>query len=169
MFLCLWPKSFKDALQGFPGGSAVKNPPANAGDTGSVPNLGRSHVPLSNKPMGHNCWACALEPRSHNYWSLCTSLKREATAMRNLLTTTREKPVGNKDPAQPIINEWINEIIFKKECFAEELAFGHHLEGWLLVCRMGMKEWDWTCVSCIGRWILYCWASREALQSILEW
>ena len=27
---------------GFPGGSAVKNPPANAGDEGSVPGLGRS-------------------------------------------------------------------------------------------------------------------------------
>ena len=27
---------------GFPGGSAVKNPPANAGDTGSIPGSGRS-------------------------------------------------------------------------------------------------------------------------------
>ena len=27
---------------GFPGGSVVKNPPANAGDTGSIPELGRS-------------------------------------------------------------------------------------------------------------------------------
>ena len=30
-------------LQGFPGGSVVKNPPANAGDTGSIPDLERSH------------------------------------------------------------------------------------------------------------------------------
>ena len=27
---------------GFPGGSAVKNPPANAGDVGLIPGLGRS-------------------------------------------------------------------------------------------------------------------------------
>jgi len=33
---------------GFPGGSVVKNPPANAGDTGSIPDLGRSHMPRSN-------------------------------------------------------------------------------------------------------------------------
>ena len=33
---------------GFPGGSVVKNLPANAGDTGSVPDLGRSHVLCSN-------------------------------------------------------------------------------------------------------------------------
>ena len=32
----------------FPGGAVVKNPPANAGDTGSSPDLGRSHMPWSN-------------------------------------------------------------------------------------------------------------------------
>ena len=32
----------------FPGGAAVKNPPANAGDTGSSPGPGRSHMPRSN-------------------------------------------------------------------------------------------------------------------------
>ena len=30
---------------GFPGGTVVKNPPANAGDTGSSPGLGGSHMP----------------------------------------------------------------------------------------------------------------------------
>ena len=29
----------------FPGGSVVKNPLANAGDMGSIPALGRSHMP----------------------------------------------------------------------------------------------------------------------------
>ena len=33
--------------QDFPGGTVVKNPPANAGDTGSSPGPGRSHVPQS--------------------------------------------------------------------------------------------------------------------------
>ena len=32
----------KGKSRGFPGGSVVKNPPANAGDTGSIPGLGRS-------------------------------------------------------------------------------------------------------------------------------
>ena len=41
-------KSFWD----FPGGTVVKNPPANAGDTGSSPGPGRSHVPRSNKAHG---------------------------------------------------------------------------------------------------------------------
>ena len=34
--------------RGFPGGTVVKNPPANAGDTGSGPGLGRSHMPQSS-------------------------------------------------------------------------------------------------------------------------
>ena len=33
---------------GFPVGTVVKNPPANAGDTGSSPGPGRSHMPWSN-------------------------------------------------------------------------------------------------------------------------
>ena len=33
---------------GFPRGAVVKNPPANAGDTGLSPDLGRSHMPQSN-------------------------------------------------------------------------------------------------------------------------
>ena len=32
----------------FPGGAVVKNPPANAGDTGSIPGPGRSHMLQSN-------------------------------------------------------------------------------------------------------------------------
>ena len=30
--------------EGFPGGSVNENPPANAGDTGSIPGLGRFHT-----------------------------------------------------------------------------------------------------------------------------
>ena len=32
----------------FPGGTVVEDPPANAGDAGSSPGLGRSHMPWSN-------------------------------------------------------------------------------------------------------------------------
>ena len=44
-----WHHSFKTTFQGFPGGAVVKNPPANSGDTGSIPGPGRSHMPWSNK------------------------------------------------------------------------------------------------------------------------
>ena len=38
----------KTLAKGFPGGAVVENLPANAGDTGSSPGLGRSHMPRSN-------------------------------------------------------------------------------------------------------------------------
>ena len=50
----------------FPGGTVVKNPSANAGDTGSIPSLRRSQMPWSNLSP---C-ATTTEPARHNYWSL---------------------------------------------------------------------------------------------------
>ena len=38
----------KKTVEGFPGGAVVESLPANAGDTGSSPGLGRSHMPRSN-------------------------------------------------------------------------------------------------------------------------
>ena len=37
----------KSKKRNLPGGSVVKNPPANAGDTGSTPGPGRSHMSRS--------------------------------------------------------------------------------------------------------------------------
>ena len=39
---------FKETSRDLPGGAVVKNPPASAGDRGSSPGLGRSHMPQSN-------------------------------------------------------------------------------------------------------------------------
>ena len=51
---------------GFPGDSAVKNPPTNAGD---IPDPEWSLMCRETKPVCHNYWACVQEPRSCNYWS----------------------------------------------------------------------------------------------------
>ena len=37
-----------EEIRNFPSGPVVKNPPANAGDMGSIPGPGGSHVPQSN-------------------------------------------------------------------------------------------------------------------------
>ena len=43
------PAQVKNILsQGFPGGSVVKNPSANAGDMGSIADPGRSHMPQNS-------------------------------------------------------------------------------------------------------------------------
>ena len=45
-------------MWGFPGGAVVENLPANAGDTGSSPGLGRSH----NAAEQLGPWATTTEP-----------------------------------------------------------------------------------------------------------
>ena len=40
---------------GYPGGSAVKNPPANAEDSGSIPGLGRSPGEGTGNPLQYSC------------------------------------------------------------------------------------------------------------------
>ena len=45
--------------KGFPGGSVVKNPPANAGDArdeGSIPGSGRSPGVGNGYPVQYSCW-----------------------------------------------------------------------------------------------------------------
>ena len=41
-------KKKKNRSLGFPGGPVGKNPPANAGDTASIPGPGKFHMPLGN-------------------------------------------------------------------------------------------------------------------------
>ena len=62
----------------------VKNLPANAGDTGSSPSLGRSHMPRSNQ---------AREPQllSLRVWSLC-SATGEAATVRGPRTVMKSGP-----------------------------------------------------------------------------
>ena len=38
-------------ISGSPGGSVIKNPPANAGDKGSIPGTGRSLVEGNGNPL----------------------------------------------------------------------------------------------------------------------
>ena len=69
---------------GFPGGAVVENLPANAGDTGSIPGPGRSHMPRSN-------WAREPHLLSLRVWSLC-SATREAAIVRGPRTAMKSGP-----------------------------------------------------------------------------
>ena len=74
----------KTYRQGFPGGTVVENLPASAGDTGSSPGLGRSHMPRSNQ-------ACEPQLLSLHVWSLC-SATREVTIVRGPHTAMKSGP-----------------------------------------------------------------------------
>ena len=82
--MCL---KLREPQQGFLGGSGVKNPPANAGDPGSIPGLGQLHMQQNNQ-------ACvpAIEPvlqslRVATTEPMCPRPvpKREVTAARSRL------------------------------------------------------------------------------------
>ena len=51
--------------EGFPGGSVVKNPPANAGDPGSIPESGRSPGEGNGDPIQY---ACLENPMDRGAW-----------------------------------------------------------------------------------------------------
>ena len=69
---------------GFPGGAVVENLPANAGDMGSSPRLGRSHMPRSK-------WAREPQLLSLRVWSLW-SATREAAIVRGPRTAMKSGP-----------------------------------------------------------------------------
>ena len=71
-------------LEGFPGGAVVGSLPANAGDTGSSPGLGRSHMPRSD-------WAREPQLLSLRVWSLC-SATGEAAMVRGPRTAMKSGP-----------------------------------------------------------------------------
>ena len=61
---------------GFPGGAVVKNPPANAGDTGdagSIPRLKRPPGKGNDNPLQYSCLENFMERKawqaSHSPWS----------------------------------------------------------------------------------------------------
>ena len=74
----------KDSFRGFPGGAVVESLPASAGDMGSSPGLGRSHVPRSS-------WVREPQLLSLRVWSLCPATGGAAT-VRGLCTAMKSDP-----------------------------------------------------------------------------
>ena len=82
----------------FPGGAVEKNLPANVGDMGSIPGLGRFHTTRSNEVRAQllspgaattevpEPRACALQQEKLQGESLCTTMKS------NPCSPTRESP-----------------------------------------------------------------------------
>ena len=65
----------------FPGGAVVKNPPANAGDMGSIPGPGRSHMLRSNYAHAPQLLSLCSRARAPQLLSPCAATT-EAPAPR---------------------------------------------------------------------------------------
>lgn len=101
--------SVKKGSCGPPWGPVDKNLPCKARDTadpapGRMPHATEQPSPCATTtelaPRAHELQL--LEPTRCDYWSLLCSTTREATAVRNLHTASRESPhAANEDPPPP--------------------------------------------------------------------
>ena len=115
---------------GFPGGAVVENLPANAGDTGSSPGLGGSHMLWSN-------WAREPQLLSLRVWSLC-SATGEAAIVRGPHTAMKsgphlpqlEKALAQKRRSNIAINQSINQSLTKKKKRMRLTMQGTRFEPW---------------------------------------
>ena len=99
------PIYYKRILKAFLGGAVVKNLPANAGDTGSSPGPGRSHMLGRNKACAPQLLSLCSRAREPQLLSPCATttearvpraraLQREATSVRSLCTATKSSPLS---------------------------------------------------------------------------
>ena len=85
-------KGLVNILKGFPGSSVVKNPPANAGDTGSIPVLGRSPGGGQGNPLQYSClenlmdrgtWQATVIHGVTKSWTRLKQLSTRASLLHN--------------------------------------------------------------------------------------
>ena len=106
----------------------VKNLPANAGDTGSSPGPGISHMPRSS-------WARESQLLSLRIWSLCST--REAAIVRGPRTAMKsghhlsqlEKALAQKRRPNTAINKLKNKLKKKKK--KKRNIQQTHIQAWM--------------------------------------
>ena len=62
-------------IKGFPDGLVVKNTPANAGDTGSIPGLGRATGEGNGNPLQYSCLGNPIDRES--WWATVHGVTKE--------------------------------------------------------------------------------------------
>ena len=68
-------------LWGFPGGSVVKHLYANAGDVGSIPDLGRSPEEGNGNPLQYSCLGNLMDRGS--WWAIVHGVQKSWTQLSN--------------------------------------------------------------------------------------
>ena len=130
-----WGLTFQKWAGGFPGGSGVKKMPAKPGDTGLIPDLGRSHIPWSSyshaaqllslcsraqePPLLRPTWPRAPAPQEAPQWEAHWQQLESIPCLPQL----EKNLCSNKDPAQPKINKQIK-LFLKRNKLQNFLKIG---------------------------------------------
>ena len=70
------------SYQGFPGGSVVKNPATNAGDTDLMPGLGRSSGEGNGYPLQYSCLERSMDRGA--WWVIVHGVAKESDTTQQL-------------------------------------------------------------------------------------
>ena len=86
----------------FPGGSVVKNPPANAGNTGLIPGSGRSSGEGNGNPLQCSCLGNPMEREAwwatiHGITTVGQDLVTKTTTMSTILNRGRDTVAPRED------------------------------------------------------------------------
>ena len=117
-------KHLVNFLLGFPGGSGVKNLPANAGDAGSIPGLGRS----SGEGNGNllQCSCCEIPNNRGAWWATVHRVARSQTRLKRLSTAHTHLLTGPQAVSAQRIDEPLRRT---SECFPSEAQFTRLYNG----------------------------------------
>ena len=99
----------------FPGGSVVKNPPANAGDTGSIPGPGRCYVPQpSLRSRARELQL--LTPVHHTQRSMAVTSPRTAAREQPPVPATERNLAVMETPQshRPINKNYLKKVVLGK-------------------------------------------------------
>ena len=127
---------------------------------------------IATQPMHHNCWACAPEPGSHNYWALKLQLLKSERPQQEKppqweawerqletgpsLQQLEKSPCSHKDSAQPKISKYKfflksrqqSDLTSRLPCLTEgkwERGEKLHLEGVNGACASQKLIWEVCC------------------------
>ena len=120
----------KTFLLGFPGGSVVRNPPANVGDAGSIPGLRRCPGEGNGNPLQYSC----LEnPMDRGAWQATVHEIAKSQTQLSTTTSTKDTACCNLDLVQPNFKKKRKGILAimmpaMKESWVQALGWGDPLE-----------------------------------------